>query len=201
MSVIAVRVTASQVEMAVDSEVSYGDIRVSRSTSIADQKLWAVNGLMVAFVGTSSLGSILRRWTRDNVPEGGDEPSICRYVDAFHSWRRETYPDGGDIGEVSFVLAFHGQAWIVDAYAVSAVPRGGYFADGAGMTVALGALFCGASVEDAARAACYHNGQCGLPVIVGTMREYAIGGTVEHLSPMEKPNLIVPEMPEAKEAA
>ena len=181
MSVIAIRVTEQHVEMAVDSDTSYGDVRVSRAISIADQKLWASNEMMVAFVGMSSLGSILRRWTRENAPEGPDETSICQYVDQFHAWRRDTFPDSGDIDEVSFVLAYRGRAWVVDAYSVSAVPQGGYFAHGSGMCVALGALHHGATAEEAALAACQHDGGCGLPVVVGMMGEAAIGGTIEFL--------------------
>lgn len=190
MSVIAVRVTPDQVGMAVDSDVSYGEVRVSRTTSIADQKLWSSNEMMVAFVGTSSLGSILRRWTRENAPDGSDEVSICQYVDQFHAWRRDTFPDSGDIDEVSFVLAYRGRAWIVDAYSVSAVPTGGYFAHGSGMTVALGALHHGASVTEAVEAACQHDGQCGLPVISGVMLEYGICGNLEHLRPIERPQMV-----------
>lgn len=182
MTVIAVRVHLTEVDIAVDSQTSYGEFTVQRRTSLADSKMWEVGGLVIAFCGTSALGSILRRWTRQHTPDDADEAAITGYVDRFYRWRRDQFPDSGDIDDMSFVLVFKGAAWVIDGYSVSGVPVGGYFAHGSGLPVALGALYAGSDAMTAVAAACRHGPGCDLPVVVAKITPKLIVGNVERVS-------------------
>lgn len=168
MSVLAVRCSETTIEIATDSQTAYGDVTVQRRTHLTDDKLWSTtDGLLVGFVGTSALGSVLRRWSTRATPDEATERGITAWVDAFHAWRRTTYEDAGSLDEMAFVVAYRGTAWIVDGYSVSGIAPDGYMATGSGMHVALGALAHGAGVATAVRIACQHVESCGLPVVHG----------------------------------
>lgn len=173
MSVIAIRAFKNHVHIATDSCVSYGDTTYARGQHLEDSKLFVVGDVAVAFVGTSMLSSILRRFVIANPLTDVGENAIVDYVDRFNAYRRDSFPDSGEISEMSWVIALNGRAWVVDGYSASYVPPGGYFAHGSGMDIALGALYAGAPVEGAVEAACVHSSGCGLPVQRVTISEYA----------------------------
>lgn len=183
MSVIACRVDDKGVSIAVDSRVSYGDLGVTRGTSIADQKLWLTpDGLVIAFCGDSSLGTVLRRWTREKSPVSATEVGMTAYVDDFNRWRAEHYTEAGEITNLSFMAVYQGRAWVVDQYSVSEIPPGGYMAHGSGLPVAIGALYCGAHVVEAVSAAATHQDGCGFPVVWATIpRDGEITGNIERM--------------------
>lgn len=183
MSVIACRVTGDGISIAADSRVTYGDVVVTRGQSLADQKLWLTpEGLLVAFCGDSALGSILRRWTREQIPDDSTEWAITAWVDAFQEWRRDRFPDAGEIENLSVMMVFRGRAWVIDQYSASEIPLDGYMAHGSGMGAAMGALYCGASAFDAVAAAATHQEGCGFPVVWATVTpDGEITGNVERM--------------------
>lgn len=193
MSVIAIRAFDHHVDIAVDSVVCYGQTTFERGRSISDAKLWTVDDAAFAFVGTSNVASVLRRFSRANQLQDASEDAVMDYIEAFHKMRRDRFPDG-DYDDIAWVVGKAGKAWVVDGYSASMITPGGYFANGSGGDFALGVLHHGGTVEDAVRAACAHHDSCVLPVRQATVTVSGItANTAEVIAPKAAPPVVLME--------
>lgn len=165
MSVVAVRKEKSKITIGADS------IRISGwGTQEKDKlaKLFRVSEDMVlGAVGNCATSSLFRDFIENHLPKMNDE----------YGWTLLMREFAGYLGEVKsapkfedsvFIVVYRGKIFFLGGYFVREIKD--YYAIGAGADYALAALYLGASVEKAIKAACHLSIFCEEPVNVVEIR-------------------------------
>lgn len=124
--------------MAADSVTSYGNIQYRGTTKIVRR----ADGTLAGAAGQSPLNQAFLAWVMAG--ENGQAPEMKK----------------GDLTSQGVIARPDGTIVIHDEIGITTHARK-YQAIGVGEDVAVGALFVGASAEDAVRAAIEHNAWCG----------------------------------------
>ena len=149
MSVVAVRVYEDRIEIAADSIITRGDTKINTAGN-SRPKLFKISGMLIGAVGDGEDISLLKHYFGDHMIENFDEEGILKFLISYKKWKKDIYPDEDSINQI--IIACDGKCYSSDG--ISAFRIEDYFAIGAGIDQALGALHAGASPRDAVKAAC-----------------------------------------------
>lgn len=161
MSVVAVRVEKSGITIGADS------IRISGwGTQEKDKlaKLFQISEEMVlGAVGSCSTSSLFRDFIENHLPKTNTEYGWTSLMKDFadHLSEMKSGPKFEDSG---FVVVYKCKAFFLGGYFVREIKD--YYALGAGMDYALTALYLGADVSKAIKAACHLSIFCEEPINV-----------------------------------
>jgi ATP-dependent HslUV protease subunit HslV len=153
LTIIAYRdgILAADTSTMIDGNVHLGRTKIARR---------ATDGALIGSCGLSGFGDAFRRWALDG--EIGAAPEVAK--------------DSGGI-----IISAKGVVRIFDdaCGCFELVPP--YFAYGSGAPIALGAMFAGASAEEAVRAAIQHDRNCG-----GRVLALSHGSTVKRKASLKQ---------------
>jgi ATP-dependent protease HslVU (ClpYQ) peptidase subunit len=163
MSVIATRVYGDRIEIAADSQVTYG------ATMQTDQnvKLFTTDtGITVGGVGTMQELALLKIFMKTHFPAAPTEDAMTDFIHEFRQWLLENAEINPEFDDNEYHIIYDGKAFTVHRYNIREIFE--FDAVGAGMDYALTALYLGRSPAEAVRVACELNIFCSLPVVTYT---------------------------------
>lgn len=167
VSVIAAkRAGKGKIEVACDSQTTYGDIKeqnhVGKITLVS--KRFAVGA-----VGLSEAGALLRRYAKSRRPERNDEDGIADFIIDFYEWGEKRTADVEHLNKESeYLLVLEDRIWSVHGHLVQ--EHKDHYAIGSGMGEARAAMLLGKTAEEAVRVACEINLYCHEPVVTFTIK-------------------------------
>lgn len=163
MSVVATRIYDDRIEIASDSQITFG----MTMQQALDVKLFHTDlGVTVGGVGTMQEISLLRIFLKTHIPSAPTEEAVTDLIHRFRMWLNEHAEPSDDWDDNQYHLIFEGHAFSVQRYNVREILT--FDAIGAGMDYALTALYLDRSPEEACRLACDLNIYCSLPVTTMT---------------------------------
>lgn len=158
MSIVAVKVTPTCIELASDSIMVRG---YTQSKSINKySKLVKINDMFIGSVGTAEESSLLWVFTNTRRPEQATESALLTFLSEFADWKNSKIGKASIENEYIFVLGT--KVFQVENFFIQEVLE--YAAIGAGMDYALAALYLGFSVEKAVETACELSVYCEKPI-------------------------------------
>jgi len=153
MTVIAIRKYKNHIEMAADSQTTWGDHKILKAS-----KLTKVNGMYLGCAGAVSESSLLKIFSRNHKPKAANDDDVLDFLSEFADWK-EKKTKKYDI-ENSVLLVMEQKIFHVLAMSVRDVDSD-FFAIGSGMFLALGAMELGASPMTGVAIAIKHDVYCG----------------------------------------
>lgn len=165
MSVVATRVYADRIEIAADSQITWG----MTQTSDYNVKLFATElGITVGGCGPMQDISLFKIFLRTRVPSSATEDGIIDLMHEFNQWLNDhaevSTPDEED---AAYHLIYDRKAFAIQRYNVREITS--FDAIGAGMDYALTAMELDRSPQDAVKIACKLNIFCAEPVSAVTV--------------------------------
>ena len=156
MSVVAVRVGKNKITIGADS------ILVSGYTQEKDKlaKLFQNEWMVVGDVGDAQEGALFQIFSKTRKPRESSVEAITEYMFDFFQWNKEK-TESNELNN-SYIIIFEGKAFLVEGFYVKEVKD--YAAIGAGMDIALAALYMGSSVYDSIKTACHLSILCEEPI-------------------------------------
>lgn len=159
MSVVATRVYPNRIEIAADSQMTFG----MTMQSAMDVKLFTSElGIIVGGVGMMEEISLLKIFLKTHVPAEATEDGITELMHRFRMWTLEHAELSEDWGENQYHFIVDKKAFAIHRYNVREITS--FDAIGAGMDYALTALYLDRSPTEACKLACDLNIYCSLPV-------------------------------------
>jgi ATP-dependent protease HslVU (ClpYQ) peptidase subunit len=163
MSVIATRVYADRIEIASDSQITYG------ATMQTDQtvKLFTTDtGITIGGVGTMQELVLLKLFMKTHFPAAASEDALTEFIHEFRQWLTQSAELNPELDDNEYHIIFEGKAFSAHRYNIREIFE--FDAIGAGMDYALTALYLGRAPSEAVRVACELNIFCSLPVVTQT---------------------------------
>jgi len=165
MSVIAVKKTKAQIEIASDSQVTSGNIKELK----AGAKTINVKGLFVATVGYAKINNLLRVFAESNSPQGSREVDIMAYFIKFKNWIVDDLKQGANLFEYNdFIIIYKKRIWFFSDFYIYEINE--FKAIGSGKQFAMASLELGTSAKMAVRITCKHDLYCSGKVNVTTIK-------------------------------
>jgi len=158
MSVVAVKVEKTKITIGADS------IRLFGLTQEKDKlaKLSVINKEMVlGAVGDSATNSLFKDFLENHLPKTNNEAGWTMLIRDFANFLCEL-KNAPKFESSNFLIVYRHKVFLVSGYFIREVND--YYAIGAGMDYALAALYLGASVEKAIKAACHLSILCEEPI-------------------------------------
>ncbi len=149
MSVVAARVYDDRIEVAADSICVRGWSKMN-SAEKKHTKLFRFKDLVVGGVGKSEEISLFQRYMKSHMIKEMNEDGILDFLIEFKRWKKDFC--GDDEIENRYILASKGQCYSTNGFFVFRVND--YYAIGAGDDFARGAMYMGATPEQAVKVAC-----------------------------------------------
>lgn len=161
MSVVACRVKKNSIEIASDSQTTWG-YTLDKGGELASAKLWCVEDVVMGVVGLARDGGLLQLFARTHKPKEPTEEAVLDFVAEFHTWALKR-TNNSATPNYHAILVFGGKAFVICGYYVDEIVT--HWAIGSGDDYAKAALHLGHGVEKAVEVACELNLYCELPVI------------------------------------
>lgn len=164
MSVVATRVYGDRIEIAADSQITYGATMQTDETV----KLFRTDtGITVAGVGTMQELVLLKLFMKTHFPAEASEDALTEFIHEFRKWLVESAELTPELDDNEYHIIYEGKAFSVHRYNIREILE--FDSIGAGMDYALTALYLGRSPAEAVRVACELNIFCSLPVVTHTI--------------------------------
>lgn len=160
MSVIATRVYADRIEIAADSQVTYG---MTMQTDQTVKLFTTESGITVGGVGTMQELALLKIFMKTHLPGAANEDAMTDFIHEFRQWLTENAEINPEFDDNEYHIIFDGKAFFVHRYNIREIFE--FDAIGAGMDYALAALYLGRPPVEAVKVACELNIFCALPVV------------------------------------
>jgi len=164
MSVVAVKKTDTEVQIAADSIIMRGWQLQEKNK---DAKIFKVNErLVIGGAGLCRDVELLRIFMKSNMPAENTPTAIVDMVEEFIGWVKQK--DGAQQPDSAFIIVFDGHAYVAycDLYVREIEDC---HAIGAGQDFAMAAMSLGKSAKDAVKCACELSTFCEAPVVSFTM--------------------------------
>ncbi len=158
MTCIAVRKTGETIEIAADSQTSYGDVGKELSRS----KIYKHENIVFGLAGKTKSAGLLNIFMRTHKPSGASENDVLDYIHEFECWAKNKSNDNYSFND-QLVLIIDGNIFRLYEYHIEKIEE--YTAIGSGMFLALGALEMNASATIAVKAAIKYDLYCGGEVL------------------------------------
>ena len=149
MSVVVAKVYEDRIEMAADSICTRGWSMINGDTTIP-VKMVKHHDMILGGCGLAEETQLFFMYMKTHVIEEADEQGVLNFVLEFKRWKKEYVDD--DKLENSYIIALQGKCFGISGKYVYEVEE--YAAIGAGEDYARGALYMGATPEEAVKAAC-----------------------------------------------
>lgn len=162
MSVITVKVKKDVIEMASDSIAVVGWTNINHKNN-KTTKMCKYNDMIIGGVGYCEEISLLFHYMKTHTIEIVDEKGVLDFIIKFQRWQKDFTGNHNGL-ENTYILAFKGKCFGVSNMFVYEIND--YYAIGAGMHYALGALHEGAEAKEAVKAACDLCASVAEPIVV-----------------------------------
>lgn len=163
MSVVAVRVSEKNIEIAADSIVVRGD---SKRSDSGFKKLFKINDMIIGAVGSAEECSLFKYYCRVNIMEDFKEKDVLEYMVNFLNFKINMTPNYPEL-ENSYIMVVGGKAFLIEGLLIQEVED--YAAIGAGEDFANAALYLGHTAEEAVKVACELSCYVSDPIIKYTV--------------------------------
>ena len=160
MTVIAVKKLKNKIEIASDSQVTYGYQKKELPSHYNEMsKMFKANDMVIAGAGSAKGIQLLRVFAKNHKPKTATSDDILEFIVEFEGWAKKK-DDKFDLSDNAFIFIMEGKVFeAVDGFLVTEVST--HSAIGSGSFIALGALYFGHSVEEAVEVAIEHDIFCG----------------------------------------
>lgn len=159
MSVVATRVFPDRIEIAADSQITWG-MTMQNAASV---KLFSTDlGLTVGACGSMQEIGLFRIYSKTRIPPAPTEDGIMDFMHAFRLWMIDNAEPSMSDDETAYHIVFGDRAFCVVNYAIREIED--YDAIGTGMDYALTALYLSRDPHDAVEVACKLNIYCSGPI-------------------------------------
>lgn len=165
MSVIAVRITENTIEIAGDSQTSWGNHKlpkqdVSDAQTKAYGKIWQTNGMTFGCAGSCAHIGLLQIFAKTHKPKEMEKDFIMDWFMEFREWLNSKAKIGWNELCLHAIIIDKGRAFtFYDFMDINEIKS--FDSVGSGMWLAIGAMEIGANVEDAVRVASKYDKGCG----------------------------------------
>lgn len=164
MSVIATRVYGDRIEIASDSQITFGFTMQTDETV----KLFTTDsGIIVGGVGTMQELALLKIFMKTHKPAMPSEDALTDFIHEFRQWLIESAEIIPEMDDNEYHMIFDGKAFAIHRYNIREIIQ--FDSIGAGADYALAALYLGKSPAEAVNVACELNIFCSLPVVTQTL--------------------------------
>lgn len=159
MSVIAVKINKSTIDVAADSIV------VSDSTHLHNNgyksiKLALINNIIVGGAGLVEENGLIQLFIKTHQPSSPTEDSILEFLGEFSQWKHNKTQN--PTIENEYILVIDDKVFNIQGYQITEITT--YTAIGAGRDFALSALYLNKSVKTAVDVACNLSVWCEPPI-------------------------------------
>ncbi len=152
MSVVAVRVYDDRIEIAADSICTNGENTMINDADKKCSKLFRYKDMVIGCVGCSEEKDLLELYMKNNELTEFTKESLIEYLIGSMKWMNDIPGNDGDLHN-RYIFASKGKCLSSSFLHVFDIDD--YYAIGAGDDFARGALYMGATPEEAVRAACH----------------------------------------------
>lgn len=149
MSVVTVRVYKNRIDMAADSICVRGGAKMNNSDRKMT-KLFRYKDTVVGGVGRAEENSLFQRYMKSHILKEVTEDGVIDFLIEFSKWKKDLCNDANI--DNSYLIASKGKVFYTNGLFV--VPIDDYYAIGAGEDFARGAMYVGATPEEAVKVAC-----------------------------------------------
>lgn len=165
MSVVAARIYEDRIEVAADTICVRGSSKMN-SAEKKHTKLFRFQDLVVGGVGMSEEISLFQRFMKNHTIKDLNEDGVLDFLIEFKKWKKDLVGDA-DI-ENRYIIASKGKCFSTNKLFVFRVND--YYAIGAGDDFARGAMYMGATPEEAVKVACDLCVYVSEPIVKETIR-------------------------------
>lgn len=162
MTVVAVRKYAKRIEIASDSQTSYGDwnkVSNDKNRLFDDsEKIFEVNGMVVGCAGNVKGKGYLKIFCKTHKPKLADCDSVLDFLMEFNDWFKAKDDKYRFDEENYIIIIMHRRIFSCFGFSVQEVKE--YMAIGSGMFLAIGAMYFGKTVDEAVEVAKEFDGFC-----------------------------------------
>lgn len=148
MSVVVAKILENEIEISADSICVLGRTKVHSGTKIS--KIEKYNDMIIGGCGETEEISLFFHYMKTHTIEHMDERHVLDFIIEFKRWKNDLIQNSSL--KNSYILAYKGKCFGISNMLVYEITN--YDAIGAGMDYALGALYQGATAEEAVKAAC-----------------------------------------------
>lgn len=165
MTVVACKITQSSIEIAADSQTTWGDQKMpnyhkSQPNVNVNGKLFQINDTVVGCAGQSAHIGMLQMYVRKQLPIEMIKDRVFDWLVEFKQWcNKEAQVKYEDLSIGGIIVKDKKVFWFTDYLEVNEVTD--HFAYGSGMFLALGAMELGATPERAVEVAIKYDLYCG----------------------------------------
>lgn len=149
MSVVVCKIYKDKIEMASDSIVVKGWTKVNNAQNKI-VKMMKYNDMIIGGCGNADEISLFFHYMKTHTIENMDEKSVLDFVIEFKRWKSDLTGDNSFVNP--YIVAYKGKAFGIEGMLV--FPIDDYYTIGAGQDYASGALYMGATPNEAVKAAC-----------------------------------------------
>ena len=149
MSVVVAKIYKDKIEMSSDSIAVKGWTKINNAQNKV-VKLMKYNDMIIGGCGLSEEISLFFHYMKTHTIENVDEKGVLDFILEFRRWKNDL--TGCNDLKNEYIIAFKGKCFAIDNMLV--LPIEDYYAIGAGMDYALGALYMGSNSKEAVKAAC-----------------------------------------------
>ena len=160
MSVVAAKVYGDRIQIAADSQGTYG-YKTKRNDML---KLDIINNMIIGGVGTAEETSLLFHFAKTHRPETATEKDVLNFFVEFMGWKKEY--NGGQIDN-SYLLVIDSHLFWIENLFIKEIKD--YVAIGSGYPYAIAAMYLGHNPDEAVSVACHLDSYVGEPIIIYTM--------------------------------
>lgn len=160
MSVIAARVYPKSIVMAADNQGTWGHNKFADAMTkiqVNEVKIWQHNDLTIGGAGSAQEDVLFRVFTKTRKPKSATVEDMIDFMVEFADWMKKR--DQNSKLENHYLIIF--QEKLFSAVELDIAEVSEYFSVGSGMFLALGAMYRGASPEEAVEAAKTFDLYCG----------------------------------------
>lgn len=168
MSVVVCKVNKKNIEIAADSILARGWTKVLPQEGAPHVKLQKYDDTIVGSCGSAEEMHLMFHYLKTHRIEDTSEKGVLDFMLEFGRWK-SNLTSSSPTFDNEYIIVCRGKAFLVNRMFV--MPISDYHAIGAGQDYALGALYVGATAEQAVKAAC---DLCALvcePIIVEKMEK------------------------------
>ena len=159
MSVVACKKYDGRVEIAADSAIIFGDMKVVEHSAFV--KLAKIGDIILGAVGKCEEAAMFYAFLKTNIPKNGEADDIAELLVAFAAWKKKRQGEYGIDNSYLFVVG--GKAFYASGFFVDEITS--HMAIGSGREYAFAAMDLGASPSEAIKTACKYNVYCSEPVL------------------------------------
>lgn len=158
MSVVAVKVNPTTIEIASDSILAYGWTQDKGSNTFS--KLFQVNGLTIGTVGHASEITLMKIFCQTRKPKAANEDAILQFLAEFAEWQQDKTSDYGI--KNAYIIVFKNKVFAADGFFVEEIIT--CEAIGAGGDFAKASLYLGKSATRSCYVASQLSVMCEPPI-------------------------------------